>query len=149
MALITYSDKSNYQSSSLANEYKVTANDMNMIKNAINNATNYSTTEIVVGTRNGKPLYRKYLKHTYALGSTTDSFSSGLTNLDYVEIDANIYKYNGDWEKPYYASNSDWCRVFYRQKISGVENNTIEIRSASTSLTWDIYVTIEYTKTTD
>ena len=36
MALITYNDKSNYQTSSLANEYKVTADDMNEIKSVVN-----------------------------------------------------------------------------------------------------------------
>lgn len=35
---ITYNDKSNYQSSSLANEYKVSASDMNEIKSVVNGA---------------------------------------------------------------------------------------------------------------
>lgn len=43
MALITYNDKSDYQSSSLANEYKVSASDMNEIKTVVNN--NATTTQ--------------------------------------------------------------------------------------------------------
>ena len=79
MSLITYNDKSNYQVSALANEYKVSANDMNEIKVAINNSTTYSTTELVIGTgENGKPVYRKVIPLGTLTNNGTTIVSSGL-----------------------------------------------------------------------
>lgn len=57
MALITYDDKVNYQSSSLANEYKVTAGDMNEIKSVVNNmpTTVYPVGSIYTSSNNTNP----------------------------------------------------------------------------------------------
>lgn len=68
MALITYNDKSNYQTSSLANEYKVTADDMNEIKSVVNN--NYPVS-----------LYNNS-------GGTTGNvtLSDDISNYSYIEI---------------------------------------------------------------
>ena len=68
MALITYNDKSNYQSSSLANEYKVTADDMNEIKSVVNN--NYPVS--------------LYNNSSGTAGNVT--LSDDISNYSYIEI---------------------------------------------------------------
>ena len=110
---------------------------------------NYSTTEQVIGTWiDNKPLYRKVITHTYSSGSTSGSKSSGLSNLDYIEVNCVIKKLTSttDWEKPYSSGSAldDWIRVFYRNST-----NTIEIRSSSFANDVDLYIILEYTKTTD
>lgn len=69
---ITYNDKSNYQSSSLANEYKVSASDMNEIKGVVNGAcTQVDTNTSDIATLNAGTVY------DYSLTAKTGSFSAG------------------------------------------------------------------------
>jgi hypothetical protein len=63
MALINYADKQAMGTQpSIPDVNKVTDSDMNEIKQGINNSTSYSTTEQVVGTWLGKPIYRKVIE---------------------------------------------------------------------------------------
>ena len=72
---ITYNDKSNYQSSALANEYKVSANDMNEIKSVVNGACTQvdSLTAVTL-----------YNSSSGTLGTVT--LSDSANNYTYLEI---------------------------------------------------------------
>ena len=84
---ITYNDKSDYQASALANEYKVSASDMNEIKSVVNNlvggTATYSSSEIAVGTWvDNKTIYRKVFTGTLAGGESTQTIAHGISNID-------------------------------------------------------------------
>lgn len=91
---INYNDKDNYQSSALANEYKVTASDMNEIKTVVNaicdqvdNESTYSTTETAIGTWiNGDTIYRKVVYVSSLPNATTSSYSVGVTISQVVDL---------------------------------------------------------------
>lgn len=106
----------------------------------------YSKQEQRIGTWiDGKPIYRKVAQISYASGSTTASQSFDLPNLDIItKIDTLILTQGSQdkFESSYYSSSSDYLRVFYR-------GGNLEVRSSSTPNPYIIYVTLEYTKTTD
>lgn len=91
---INYNDKDNYQSSALANEYKVTASDMNEIKTVVNaicdqvdNESTYSTTETAIGTWiNGDTIYRKVVYVSSLPNATTGTYSVGATISQVVDL---------------------------------------------------------------
>ena len=113
---ITYDDKSNYQSSALANMYKVSANDMNEVKNVVNgicdqvdNMSTYSTTETAIGTwTDGKILYRK----NYLI--TAQDTLHNISNVDYRRIvsamvyDSNLYGDKDVSSDIIFQSNKFW-----------------------------------------
>lgn len=107
----------------------------------------YSTGEVVIGEWLGKTLYRKVVQINYPSGSTTGSQSAGISNVDNItKVETLIHKQSSqnDYESNYYSSSSEYLRVFYRKNTGN-----LEIRSASTPNPYIIYVTLEYTKTTD
>ena len=99
LSQITYNDKSNYQSSSLANEYKVTANDMNEIKSVVNGAVTQ------VDTLTPVTLYS-------SSGGTNSNvtLSDSASNYSYIEI---FFK-NGD-------------NIFSSVKVSSPNNKTASL----------------------
>lgn len=150
---ITYSDKSNYQSSSLANEYKVSASDLNEIKSVVNgactqidNSTTYSTTETVIGTWLGKPLYRKVFNIGNLPNAGASTYTTGLTNVICQNIWGRaIHTNNTMIPIPYVGSSIDFCvhcNFTSDNKIAiGTNNND---RSQFVGV-----IVLEYTKTTD
>lgn len=143
MALITYNDKSNYQSSSLANEYKVTANDMNQIKNAINNATTYSATETIIGTWvDRKPVYRKVVSSNGVNGNNV-AIAHGITSLKRITyFNATASNDNGT---SYPMNNTS-----YPLEVVSIDSTNINMNiSTGFGYGWTIYYILEYTKTTD
>ena len=146
MALITYNDKSNYQSSSLANEYKVTANDMNEIKTAINNSTTYSTTETIVGTdKNGKPIYRKVIDVGNLPNNSSKQIAHSISNLKAIK-DSNIEVSNGTstFKLPFVSSAGLEYTISYY-----IDSTNITITTGTDRSAFSGEATIEYTKTTD
>ena len=135
---ITYDDKSNYQSSSLANMYKVSASDMNEVKTVVNgicdqvdNMSTYSTTETAIGTwTDGKILYRKNF-----LVTAQDTLHN-ISNIDYRRIvsamvyDPNLY---GDRD----VSND----IIFQSNKFWLTNNALSLVSNG------IKLIVEYTKT--
>ena len=145
MALITFTDKQAMGTQpTIPDVNKIKDSDINSIKTAINNLGTY-TGEVVIGEYDGKPLYRNVLTYTnITSGSTSKDLSS--LNIDKVRI-GNIKGTHGTNTEfgNYYSSASDYLRVFYRN-LSGTQ--TLQIRLSS-SETFSLEVTLEYTKTTD
>ena len=120
---------------------------MNAIKNAINNSTTYSSNEIIIGTyiddnNVEHALCRVTVGFTVSANATTYSKSTNITNLDFVLFqDYSIHR-GTDYEEPYYASGSEYVRLFVRDN-SGV---TIEYRSSGLSTSLSVKATITYVK---
>lgn len=148
---ITYNDKSDYQASSLANEYKVSASDMNEIKGVVNgacsqvdNSTSYSTTETVIGTWLGNPLYRKAFNIGNLPNAGASTYATGLTNVEIQRIWGRAIHPNGTMIPiPYVGSSIDYCvhcNYTNDNKIAiGTNNND---RSQFVGV-----IVLEYTKT--
>ena len=104
----------------------------------------YSTNEIRIGTWiDGKPIYRTvYEKNNTTSGNTSYSITPPsnfrvITKLDIMQYTAN----EGSYIHDYYNSSSDYLRIFYSSQL-------IQVRTSKTS-SYNHYITIEYTKTTD
>ena len=106
----------------------------------------YSTDEVIVGTWNGKTLYRKSLNYVTSSTNFTADISS--LNIDKIFIDfSHSHFEQGNYILPLgiYGDPDDWNRPFY-------EKNTkkLYIRFSSIyTMSKDIWITILYTKTTD
>lgn len=96
----------------------------------------YSTTETVIGTYNGKPLYRKIGNITV----NSDWFTiATFSNIDkYVNI--NVFTETG-YRVPYYYDNSLYARLY----ISGNKQSIV----LDSSIRSNVDFVVEYTKTTD
>lgn len=154
MSKITYANKvAINENPEIPDINKVTDNDMNEIKTVVNNnddelitintnltnATTYSTTETVVGTWMGKPLYRKVLD----VGSKT--FSSG---DNYIEH--GIYNFERAINLKYtmFFGNSNYVLWDKLLTLQATSTNIIASTTGSNSFT-QVYFILEYTKTTD
>ena len=111
-------------------------------------AHHYSTTEKVIGTWiDGKPLYEKTLSvASVSVGSNTKNH--GISNIDNVIVCYGRCKYNNLNEMlplPYISSNT-----LYNIALGNVTATTfmIDVGSAFSSIQ-DVYVILQYTKTTD
>lgn len=133
LSQITYNDKSNYQSSSLANEYKVSANDMNEIKSVVNSAIDNIT---------GYELYNS------SSGTTsTVTLSDSSANYNYIEI----YFKNGDniySSTKVYAPNGKTASLninTYNTSVSRYQFffQNVTFSGASINRSQDYYVDIE------
>ena len=133
MSKITYTNKvALNENADIPNVNKITADDINEIKNVVNdnddivtNATTYSTTETVVGTWiDGKPIYRK------VINSTKANIQSLINNLN---IDTPIRfdgladsKYGYTWaENARYTAESGYSNVYHWSKQT--KNNKLGI----------------------
>lgn len=113
---------------------------------------NYSTEEKRIGTWiDGKPLYQKSYKFEINVKASTavsESFPSGidLSVCCPVSYNYSIHQPNNSASgNNYYASSTDYHRSWLRGN-----NSTIEFRLySSTAGVTELYVTIQYTKTTD
>lgn len=119
--------------------------------NYINNINNYSpNSEIVIGTYNGKPLYRIELSEVTITGTSqaTDVSSYNIDELVNLNSRYKEYSsgtdYNGDFGN-YYTSSSDYRRTFFRTLNNGA-TKSLEYRGKATGV---VIYTMEYTKTTD
>lgn len=144
---INYNDKDNYQSSALANEYKVTASDMNEIKTVVNaicdqvdNESTYSTSEIAIGTWiDGRTLYRQVF--TGAL-QTTDVILGTISNFkEATRIDGMVYV--SDYQQYFPISTQGAFTAQVR------EGGSVRVRtSAGGWIDRPVTLIVEYTKTT-
>lgn len=115
---------------------------------ARNNFQDYSLNEQIIGRWiDGKPLYQK----TYFFASPTDTYELE-SNIEYAQVIAKSYKRNStdiDGDDFYYMSSAV-TYVFIRSYIQGTTNKMILSISKSANVTLnDLYITIQYTKTTD
>ena len=109
---------------------------------------NFSTEERVVGTWiDGKPLYQKTLYfdnngHGYSSSNTTKILVSDILtvyNIDKV-IDINGMLNNG---KYFYPAATDGV------KMVAIDNGNLIAYIYNSSFSWNILITLQYTKTTD
>ena len=129
------------------NEYSESTTDTyscNEVNNLIQDV--YSTDEVKTNKVwiDGKPIYRKVFVNNYSQGLTTSSFATGLSNINEITYLRTTLIRSNDYEEPWYSSQSDWCRVFFRNSA-----NTIEVRSPALGYQIIVKSIIEYTKTTD
>lgn len=148
MSLITWADKSaigTQPTIPLVN--KITDSDMNEIKTAINNSTNYSDTEIVVGTYLDKPLYRKVINFGVLPNASQKFVSHNITNIGIMKNLTGV---------AFRSSDSTYYPLPYSSPTLA---NNIQLNANATSIyiTTGInrsnlgtcYVIVEYTKSTD
>lgn len=116
--------------------------------NEVNNKFNYSTEERIIGiNEDNKPIYKKIIQHSVPIGSSELDLSQlNIENLiDYNSICKRISgTSNVDWENPYYISESDYYRCFYRETTK-----TMQTRLQNTYTENIERITLKYTKTTD
>lgn len=112
----------------------------------IENNFDYSTTEQIIGTWLGKPLYRKVLPHTKTSG-TTNTIDPQVSNVDKIWVNyGESFVINSGFTLGLinYGGVNDWIRTYiYGGTI------TLQVGSDYSSATFDCYITIYYTKTTD
>lgn len=107
----------------------------------------YSTTEIVIGKWiDNKPLYRKVVDVGTLPNATTKEINSGLSNVFITQLHGIMY-------------NSASCITLPDVNPSGVtysvrlyysySNNKISLTTGADRSTYNGYVILEYTKTTD
>ena len=156
---IQYVDKETlYNLTSIPDKNKCTADDLNEIKQVVNNNADelanakgqveYSTTEKVIGTWiDGKPVYRKVVE-IGALGNNgTKTVPHGISNLKQVVHT----EYNWVDSGTYWWSDYRWDSASVLIKFN-ITSTDVRIESVGTdwsNRTSDCYAIIEYTKTTD
>ena len=111
-------------------------------KDYVDGENTYSTTETVIGTWLGKPLYRKVLSFTTS--STLNSFIQVAHNISNVdEFTPNVtmaVKYNNSW----YKAPNDLIIEVYAGEVNFTYYNTSTAMANAPA-----YAVLEYTKTTD
>lgn len=158
MSKITYANKvAINENAEIPDINKITDNDMNEIKTVVNNnddelitintkltnANAYSTTETVVGTWMNKPLYRKVFNR----GNDISSFNHNIANVDLIWIDSthSIRKHpSGNVFNIIGGTNDSTIKLAVYVNDTEVHIDNIGNLSPS-----EIYITLEYTKTTD
>lgn len=162
MAKITYDDKSTINPQpSVADANKVTSDDMNEIKQVVNenddntianttaitNLGNYSTTEVDTGKTwiDGKPIYRQVYKYTST--SSSDNINVESWNIDSIcFMQGFIYdSTNRQLDTNYYVGANDFFRVLARMYNN---NFTITVQRGNSN-SRIIAIIMEYTKATD
>ena len=111
------------------------------------NENQYSTEEQLVGTWiDGKPLYQKTLVKTGVVNTNTTYFNDELPNVDYIQkISASFNTNIARYESEYTNINDDKLQLIVNatDNVGGVftlfKNITVS----------EMYVTVQYTKTTD
>lgn len=111
--------------------------------NYVNGLITYSTTETRVGTWLGKPLYRKTLM---SIGNTGGNvgLAHGIPTIGAV-TKVDIFATNNAGRT--YPAHNDMFTIYV--KTADTTNIWCNISSGFADTVWKVYVTIEYTKTTD
>lgn len=124
----------------------------NTLTNYIDDKTSYSSTEQVIGTYLGKPLYRKVITRTVN-SNTNDGVSLstlGINNTNIVIVNVGLstahYQIStvGGGYAPivYYVSNTDRAHVYINA------NKELQIQNQNNNQR-EYNIVLEYTKTTD
>lgn len=173
---ITYSNKSDINTTATPEVNKVTAANMNEIKSIVNSnanlqgdlssltttdktslvsainetvaKTNYSETETVIGTWiNGKPLYRRCYKRTGNLATIATS----MTNVDDIINLIVMVSDNGYWRTiPWCYNANAYDKNYNGGAAFNAANGNIAFQAGSGLTSTTKYIAIiEYTKTTD
>ena len=144
MGKITYQNKVTLnENPNVADVNKVKADDLNEIKNVVNandDKFNYTQEEQRIGTWiDGKPIYRK----TFVVPVTGHYTTVGnIPNLDII-TSCNSYLHRGGSD---YHNINNWGQTDQDFGTAYRHYNDIEFNS---SYKGTLYITLEYTKTTD
>lgn len=162
MSIINYTDKTALNiNPDVPDVNKVTADDMNNIKNAVNNnatqlnnleddfgyLSGYSTTERTIGYWiDGKPLYRSVFTGTKVSGTNLE-ISTGLTTVDkLVKLEGTIDTLSGYVDPINQYTSSSIYNVCNFNKSNGKIG---VVSSTGNYSNGDVIIIMEYTKTTD
>ena len=117
----------------------------NSLETQLNNLSNYSTTETLIGTYNGENLYRKLINFGNLPNATTKYVNHGITNLkDVVDIKGS-FKNNGiRFSVPYVYP--DTSLIDYWITFTEISNTQVGIITGIDRSEYNGYVIIEYTK---
>lgn len=148
----------------IANINKVTDDDMNEIKEVVNNnaaitsqnqtitndlynGAEYSTTEIKTASTwtNNKPIYRKVIE-TGAIANTSKSVAHGISNLGIV---ISIYGIAITSGNAYFTIPRIVATALNQQIGLSADATNVTIDAGSVASFANSFVVIEYTKTTD
>ena len=106
----------------------------------------YSTTETVIGTWLGKPLYRKVIDFGTLPNTTTKSVNHNISNLNKI-VSMKGYAYNGTNFNPLPSTNVN--SLGNQMALYCNATQVIVATGADRSNFTESYVVLEYTKTTD
>lgn len=121
--------------------------------NFITHATNYSTNEQIVGRWiDGKPLYQKTFKYSSGGGDTSwptqGVYLTTSNNIKNIISCDTTFMWENNWQSaPYYEVENDMDKVF--AIVDGTTHNLALFHKIKTVANVDVYVTLQYTKTTD
>lgn len=111
---------------------------------------NYTTTEQVIGTYLGKPLYQKTIVFGNKAGLSNPSLSTGIANVDKMFIDmAGSQLSDGGLPFPYVHTNLVVIAGCFFNITSSDATLEMRIGSNSSSAMTNVIITVRYTKTTD
>lgn len=170
MAQITYANKSFInENPDVAAQYKVSASDMNEIKNVVNNNDNlmgdvstlstastdvvssinaiskYSTTEQRIGTWVGKPLYRKVFNFGAMPNTASKDITHNISNLGTTIKCYGMAVRTSDSRALSIPDSTPGAEI-----ACGVTNTNVYVTTYSDRSSFnDSHIIIEYTKTTD
>lgn len=144
MTKITFEDLPSTNTPLSASNLNTLQDNVETAINSVDSKTTYSTTETIVGTWKGKPLYRKVYEFTSLSGNyTIDSFNQ------IVSISGMIHRKDYDIYIPVNGRHNDsgWATSFGNIQGTGL---AFIYGNSWNSTTFDkLTVIIEYTKTTD
>lgn len=154
MAKITFEDKVALNPQpSVAEKNKCTDANINEIKTCVNDNCTYSTTETIVGTFLGKPLYRVIVEATpNKTTETSFDFDINIPNVDQVFIlpqtkIADTSSSGYVYTFPFVHSNTNAVIGGYIAVAS--TKLTFNVRKGNAVSFYAIRLVLEYTKTTD
>lgn len=131
---------------SLDSDSTVNGASVHAVNDKINNLSTYSTTETVCGTWLNKPLYRKVLDVGALPDSTTKLINHNIENLNYFTSISGIAIKGSGNNLPipfiHEGTLSNSIRIYAYE-------TQVVIACGSDRTTWNGYVILEYTKTTD
>lgn len=118
-----------------------------ILNDKITTKSTYSTEETKVGTWNGKPIYRKTIVMSNVT-ETNKTYDLSSLSIETCMIDSShSYFEQGNYQIPIgcYGGTTDYSRAFYQKNTK-----TLYVQFGTTyTMSKNIHITIEYTKTTD
>lgn len=116
-------------------------NSINEVNGELTNLNTYSSTETVIGKWiNNKPVYRKVIN---SYGTTGDNVAIPHNIVHFKQL-INYSLIAGDSGLSYVSNNN-----LYDLWINTVDTNNVNMKIAGAYNNWQIYIILEYIKTTD
>lgn len=116
----------------------------------IKKGDNYSTTEQVIGTWLGKPLYQKTFDYGTLPNNAVKDVSHGIANVSKIWVyDGFCYQPNGDYFAQLINTAPSGTADNKGEWYFGCSSTFIRCLTAQDRTNYSAYVTLRYTKTTD